>query len=228
MTKNEEETKYIQHEKTLYAICKGVMLLWATTLPTPLPPNISQSSLKTPHPDTPPNPHPTHIRSYTHRTSRNTITSLSLLVWKKVKHCETPQPLSSFPPSSSSSSSLSPPSSVREGRQGLGTVVPLIRLWVVHLQCVEELVSVEAAHGVDGVAQHGHPSVAAGRCHATQHPPLIAGGVVHLHAAQRVRAVKATNNKEFAWTKRETTLEKRDKVITFYTKNNYSNPRDTF
>ena len=60
-----KKQKYIQHEKTLYAICKGVMLLWATAPPPPpLPPNISQSSLKTPHPDDPPPRHPTPPQTY--------------------------------------------------------------------------------------------------------------------------------------------------------------------
>lgn len=57
--------------------------------------------------------------------------------------------------------SLSSPSSVREGRQGLGAVVPLVRLGVVHLHRVEELVAVEATHGVDGFAQHGQTGIAA-------------------------------------------------------------------
>ena len=47
----------------------------------PQSPIISQSSLKTPHPNNP-HPHP-HPLIHTHRTSRNTITSLSLLVWEK-------------------------------------------------------------------------------------------------------------------------------------------------
>lgn len=99
--------------------------------------------------------------------------------------------------------SNSSPSSVREGRQGLGTVVPLVRLGIVHLHLVQELVSVKAAHSVDGVAQHGHTSIAAWRCHATQHPPLITGRVVHLHTAKCMGAIEAANNKQFACTQRE-------------------------
>lgn len=83
----------IYSTKTLYAICKGVMLLQAITPLSPLPnaPNISQSSLKTPHPNNNPTPQIfayTHARSLTQSVThhKNTITSLSLLVWKKVKH----------------------------------------------------------------------------------------------------------------------------------------------
>lgn len=36
MTKNEEEIKICTARKTLYAICKGVMLLLATTPPSPI------------------------------------------------------------------------------------------------------------------------------------------------------------------------------------------------
>lgn len=167
------------------------MLLWAThPTPPPHPPNISQPSLKTPHPNNPyPNPHisaHTHIQNITKHDYVTKPVSL-----EKVKHCETPQ----LP-----SSSLSSPSLVREGRRGLGAVVPLVCLEVVHLHRVEELVSIEAAHSVDGFSQHGHARIAAGRCHATQHPPLIAGGVVHLHTAKRVGAIEAANNKQFAWT----------------------------
>lgn len=93
-----------------------------------------------------------------------------------------------------------PPSSVREGRQGLGAVVPFVGLGAVHLHRVEELVAVKAAHGVDGFAQHGHTCIAARRRHATQHPPLIAGRVIHLHTAERVGTVEAAHDKQFAWT----------------------------
>lgn len=154
----------------------------------PLPPtNISQSSLKTPvcgpHP-------PTHVRTishaHTHRTSQNTITSLSLLVWKTVKHWNSPPPPQT-------------PSSVGDRGWRGGAVAPFVPLRVVHLDRVEELVSIEAAHGVDDVAQHGRTCVAARTGHTTQHPPLITSGVIHLHTAERVGAVEAANNKQFAW-----------------------------
>lgn len=76
----------------------------------------------------------------------------------------------------------------------MGAVVPLVRLRVVHLHRVEELVAIEATHGIDVVAQHGHASVAARRRHATQHPPLVAGRVIHLHAAKGVGAVETADN----------------------------------
>lgn len=110
-----------------------------------------------------------------------------------------PNPIRSLAPPTSPSS----PSSVREGRQGLGAVVPLVCLRVVHLHRVEELIAVEAAHSVDGLAQHGHACIAARRCHATQHPPLIASGVVHLHTAERVGAIETADNKQLAWTESE-------------------------
>lgn len=188
MTKNKEETKYVQHKNVCNMQRRHVAL---GNNPNPPPPNISQSSLKTPD-HLPPTPHSSPQNSaHTHRTSRNTITSLSLLVWKKVKHCETPNP----PPPASSS----PPSSVKEGGRGLGAVVPLVHLGIVHLDRVEELVSVEAAHSVEDVAQHGHSCVAARGRHATQHPPLVAGGVVHLHAAERMGAVESADNEQFSW-----------------------------
>lgn len=93
-----------------------------------------------------------------------------------------------------------PPPSIRGRGRGVGAVVPLVRRRVVHLHRVEELVAVEAAHGVDGLAQYGQARVAAGRRHAAQHLPLVAGGVVHFHAAEGVGAVETAHNKQFAWT----------------------------
>lgn len=70
--------------------------------PPPPSPRTKYKPVFTEDPSSQHSPPPTpHIRSYTHRTSRNTITSLSLLVWKKVKHCETPQPLRSLAPPTS-------------------------------------------------------------------------------------------------------------------------------
>lgn len=108
-----------------------------------------------------------------------------------MKHCEAPNPPN--PPAPSS------PSSIRGRRRGVGTVVPLVRRRVVHLHRVEELVAVEAAHGVDGFAEYSQARVAARRGHAAQHLPLIAGGVVHFHAAEGVGAIEAAADKQFAW-----------------------------
>lgn len=181
--------------------------------PSPHPPIISQSSLKTPHPWQPPLPFPTHTYPLIHTrniTKHDYVTKpVSLEKGEALWNSATPPP--PVPPAVLP---LSPPSSVREGRQGLGAVVPFVCLGVVHLQRVEELVSVEAAHGVDGVAQHGHTCVAAWRCHAAQHPPLIAGGVVYLHTAERVGAVEAANDKQFACTERKTSATtKRDQFV---------------
>lgn len=109
-----------------------------------------------------------------------------------MKHCETPEPcFPRFP-------SPSPLPSLREGRWGFGAVVPLIRFGVVHLHRTEELVSVKAAHDVDGFAQHGHAGVAAGGDHTAKHPPVVAGRIVHLDAAERVGAVEAAHDKQLA------------------------------
>lgn len=143
--------------------------------------------------DPSPVPPPPHVSAHTHRSSRNTITSLSLLVWGEIKIGEALKLQSpALPPPGL-------PSSVREGRRGFGAVVPLVHLGVVYLHRVKELVSVEAAHGVDCVAQHGHARIAARRCHTAQHLPIVAGGVVHLHAAKSVGAVEAADNKQFAY-----------------------------
>lgn len=93
-----------------------------------------------------------------------------------------------------------PPPSIRGRRRGVGAVVPLVRRRVVHLHRVEELVAVEAAHGVDGFAEYGQACIAAGRRHAAQHLPFVAGGVVHFHAAEGVGAIETADNKQFAWT----------------------------
>lgn len=93
-----------------------------------------------------------------------------------------------------------PPSSIRGRGRGVGAVVPLVRRRVVHLHRVEELVAVEAPHGVDGLAQYGQAGVAAGRRHAAQHLPFVAGGVVHFHAAEGVGAVETAHDKQLAWT----------------------------
>lgn len=177
---------------------KAPCCCWQHTPPTHPVFTEDPSLLKTPV--TPPtHPVPTHKSAHTHRTSQNTITSLSLLVWKKVNHCETPQP----PPPSSHPSG-------REGRQGLGAVTPLVRLGVVHFHRVEKFVPVEAAHSADDVAKHHYTGVATRRRHATQHLPLVAGRIVHLHTTQRVGAVEAANDKQLAWRKRETCWHQQD------------------
>lgn len=173
------------------------------SIPPPFTPNISQSSLKTPHPNNPPLPTHTYPLIHTQNITKHDYVTKPVSLEKGEALWNSPQPLPSLlllP------TSLSSPSSVREGSQGLGAVVPLVRLGVVHLHRVEELVSVEAAHSVDGLTQHGHARIAARRCHATQHPPLIAGGIVHLHTAERMGAIEAANNKQFSWTERDISI----------------------
>ena len=154
----------------------------------PQSPIISQSSLKTPHPNNP-HPHP-HPLIHTQNITKHDYVTKPVSLGKRWSTVKLPNPPGSHP-------------SVREGRRGLGAVVPLVCLRVVHLHCVEELVAIESTHGVDGFTQHGNTRVAAGRCHAAQHPPLIAHGVVHLHTAERVGAIETANDKQFAWTGRD-------------------------
>lgn len=158
--------------------------------PLPLHPhtsNISQSSLKTLHPNNP-YPHP-HISAQTQNSTKHDYITKPVSLEKGETLCNSPTP----------PSSLSSPSSVREGRRGLGAVVPFVSLRVVHLHRVEELIAVKATHSIDGFAQHGHTCIAARRCHATQHPPLIACRVIHLHTAERVGTIETAHDKQFAW-----------------------------
>lgn len=100
----------------------------------------------------------------------NTITSLSLLVWKgNLIHLK----LVNF-----------------------GVGAPLIWLWIVDLKCVQELVAIKAPHCINGVGHGGDAGVAPGRGHAAHHLPLVPGRVVHLHAVHCVRAVKSSSHKE--------------------------------
>lgn len=79
--KIEEEIKFTAQKKGMqYA---KASCCFEQQTPPPIPyrahaPRLSQSSLKTPRPG-----NPTHTDTLIHRTTRNTITSLSLLVWKK-------------------------------------------------------------------------------------------------------------------------------------------------
>lgn len=185
--KNEEELKFTAQKKSYMQYAKASCCFEQQPLPLRAHnPNLRLSSLKTRRPA-----HPTHTDTLIHGTTRNTITSLSLLVWKKMKHCEAPNP----PPQPRHPLSL-----IGGRRRGVGAVVPLVRRRVVHLHRVEEFVAIEATHSVDGFPEHGQACVAARRLHAAQHLPFVAGGVVHFHAAEGVGAIETADNKQFAWT----------------------------
>lgn len=102
----------------------------------------------------------------------NTITSLSLLVWKgNLIHLK----LVNF-----------------------GVGAPLVWLWIVDLKCVQELIAIKAPHCINGVGHRGDAGVAPGRGHAAHHLPLVPGRVVHLHAVHGVRAVKPSGHKQLS------------------------------
>lgn len=205
---NMRKNKYVQHKnKHCMQYEKASCCFRQQTfdfLPPSLPPSLNPS-LPThwivftedsfPHVSHP-HFHTIHSYTYTHTRTHitsNTITSLSLLVWG----CGGEALWNSL----TLFYLLRP--SLGGGCGGLGAVVPLVGVRVVHFHGVEEVVSIESAHSVDGLAQHGRPRVAAWGSHAAQHLPLIAGWVVHLHTAECMRAVKAANDKQFAWRKWE-------------------------
>lgn len=141
------QNKYVQHINMQYA--KALCCCWQHLCP----------------------PHPySHVYLYC-----NTITSLSLLVWKgNLIHLK----LVNF-----------------------CVGAPFVWLRIVDFNRVQEFIAIKPPNGIDSVCHRGDASVAPGSRHAAHHLPLVPRGVVHLHTAHRMRAIKASANKELSYQK---------------------------
>ena len=78
-----------------------------------------------------------------------------------------------------------------------GVVAPLVRLRVVHLDGVQKVLAVEAAHGVDATVDHGDAHVDARRRQAGNVGPLVGGAVEALNGAESGLPIAATDSVDF-------------------------------
>lgn len=108
-------------------------------------------------------------------SAKNTITSLSLLVWKgNLIHLK----LVNF-----------------------CVGAPFICFWIVDFNCVQEFVAIKSPNCINSVCHRCDASIASRSSHISHHLPLVFSRVIHLHTAHCMGAIKASTNKEFSYEK---------------------------